>query len=1235
MIKTGLLFLLAGLTFAQSAAPVQNHEMRMPLEFEANRGQFAPEVLFLARAPEHFIYLTRQGLTLGLNSSSQGGTALQMKLVNAAVGAEVAPEGRMPGVSNYFIGNNPAQWQREAPHYSRIRYRSVWAGIDLVFHGREQALEYDFTVAPGADPSAIRLLYGNASDLRLDAAGNLVIEMPAGKVIQHAPEIYQEVNGSRRTVRGSFQLVANHEVQFRLGPYDRRRTLVIDPTVTYSTFIAGTGYLSAGPNAVDSSGNSYVVGTVSSPDFPLVNPIKPMSGATGLFHSSDQGNSWGSANSNIGNAKVNALASDPGNPQAAYAATSRGVFKTTNSGSSWALEGSSLPVDAATCVAVDPLTPATVYVCLPEGLYKSTDSGSTWKKLPNAGVPTVAAVDFQREGAIWLGYAFDDPVISLDGGNSFFQVNLGKIAATSIAIDPTNSNNVFIGATSIGLFVTNNSGISFSQVIAGLTPAAGEAVTVNAIAIDKNNAQRILVGTSNGAYLSFSGGANFQATQGIGVRKVLSVLFDPNNDSITLAGVAGGGVYVSANGGQNWNPTGPANLDVNALAMSSDEKNTWAGLYSGTNAFVTKINAAGTAVVYSTYLGGGGTTLGYGLAVDSVGHAFVCGSTDAPDFPTQNAYQAKIGGGIDFFISRLSASGSSLDDSTFFGGHADDTCYGLALDAGGNVYVGGTTILVTGGNSDFPSTAGSFSNVSLGGQDCVVAKFDSQLQSLSYSTFLGGNDADTCYNIAVDSSGSAYVVGATFSFNFPVTQTPYGGTAAAPSDTNTPAFVAKFKPDGSRLVYSALLGGAKGLTQLNQIAVDQTGRAFVTGVTQASDYPLTSNAISTTIGSNSKTVVAAISADGSKLVYSTFLSSSGNDAGNSLALDSSGNAWITGNAGPSFPVTSDALPHTPAASTNTPFLAEVDATGSHLLHATYLAGNAGGAAGGVALGADGSVFVSGTTRSADFTLTGTPFQTSQSADYRLYLMRLAFGSSGGGAGAPTITAVQNGASFQNGFAPGGWMTIQGSNLSTVTDTWDQTISNSQLPTVLDGVKVSVGGQPAYVAFVSPGQINVVAPNVAPGPVSVTVTNAAGVSAAFTATAQTDQPAFFLVNGTYAVATRPDFSVALKNGTIPGVTTVAAKPGDVIILWGTGFGPTNPPAPSGVEVPAGAYPTGPVTVTVGGQPATVIGAALAPSFAALYQVAIYIPTSLADGDYPVVATVGGASSPATCLISVAH
>jgi uncharacterized protein (TIGR03437 family) len=239
---------------------------------------------------------------------------------------------------------------------------------------------------------------------------------------------------------------------------------------------------------------------------------------------------------------------------------------------------------------------------------------------------------------------------------------------------------------------------------------------------------------------------------------------------------------------------------------------------------------------------------------------------------------------------------------------------------------------------------------------------------------------------------------------------------------------------------------------------------------------------------------------------------------------------------------------------------------------------------------------------------------------------------------PTIDAggVVSGASFLPGIVPGSWLTIKGSNLSPVPqDTWDKAIVNGVLPTSLDGVSVSVGSKPAYVYFISPGQINVQAPDVGTGPVPVTVTTPNGTSTAVTATVVAQAPAFFLWPGSQAVATRnSDASLAVKNGTFAGATTVAAKPGDVLILWGTGFGPTTPAVAAGIQVPSDTiHNASAVTVKIGSADAQVFGAALAPGFAGLYQVAIQVPASMADGDYALKATVSGVTSPDGVILSV--
>jgi uncharacterized protein (TIGR03437 family) len=239
---------------------------------------------------------------------------------------------------------------------------------------------------------------------------------------------------------------------------------------------------------------------------------------------------------------------------------------------------------------------------------------------------------------------------------------------------------------------------------------------------------------------------------------------------------------------------------------------------------------------------------------------------------------------------------------------------------------------------------------------------------------------------------------------------------------------------------------------------------------------------------------------------------------------------------------------------------------------------------------------------------------------------------------PVISSVVNGASFLPGVTANSLATIQGTNLASVTDNWNAALANGQLPTSLDGVTVLFSGKPAYLTYISPTQINLLVPDVSAGNVSVVVTNN-GITPTglFNTPSSLNGPAFFVWPGNQAVATRQDYSYAAKGGTFAGLTTIAAKPGDVLILWGTGFGPTTPATPVGIPVPgdktylSAARPT----ITINKLPATVYGAALAPGYAGLYQVAIQVPASLADGDWPIVATAGGVSSPTGALLSVRH
>ena len=242
------------------------------------------------------------------------------------------------------------------------------------------------------------------------------------------------------------------------------------------------------------------------------------------------------------------------------------------------------------------------------------------------------------------------------------------------------------------------------------------------------------------------------------------------------------------------------------------------------------------------------------------------------------------------------------------------------------------------------------------------------------------------------------------------------------------------------------------------------------------------------------------------------------------------------------------------------------------------------------------------------------------------------------AGTPTLAdGVVNGASFQPGIVPGSWFTVYGTNFvpAGFQDDWSQSIANGKLPILLDGVSIDIGGKPAYINLVTPTQINAVAPDAGLGTVAVTVTTPGGTTRAVSTTSQQFGPAFFLWPGSQAVATHLDFSLAVKASTFAGANTVAAKPGEVLILWGTGFGPTSPAVAPGIQVPGDQiYTTASnVTVTINNTPATVSGTALASSFAGLYQVAIQVPQSLADGDWPIKASIGSFQSPDGVVLSV--
>lgn len=910
---------LAVFLLSASAVAAPNSYGKLPLSFEVNHGQTDRRVQFLSRGPDRTLFLTATEAVLRV-----GDNVVRMKVTGSSPASKAEGFAPLEAKSNYFIGHDPAKWQTGVSNYSRVRFREVYPGIDLVYYGGDGQLEYDWLVKPGADPSKIRLKFEGVRGLHLDANGDLVLKIASGEIREKKPVIYQ--GDKSRQIAGRYVL-RGRETAFEVGAYDRTRELVIDPVVVYSAYFGGSATEGSNAVAADGSGNAYITGYTASTDFPTVN--------------AEQG---------------------------------------------------------------------------------------------------------QQNGSL--------------------------------------------------------------------------------------------------------------------------------------------------------------------------------------NAFIAKISADGTKLIYSTYLGGSATDIGTSIAVDSNGNALVTGWTESKDFPVSNAYQSQYSSkslAYNAFVTKLNAAGNALIFSTYLGGDTDDQANGIAVDSSGSAYItGGTT------SSNFPTTPGVIQGgPNPHGNGLYFLTKMSASGALVYSTFLNTGDLDGLsgvpQGVAVDASGNAYVTGNTNRKDLILAnalQSTYKGSQAA--------FISKVNPSGTALVYSTYLGGS-GTDQANAIAADSSGNAYITGSTTSADFP-TVGAVQSKYGGDLDAFVTKINAAGSAIVYSTFLGGSSGDLGFGIGVDGTGKVWVAGTTtSQDFPIVNGLSAPFQFFEPDL-FVAEFKGDGSALLFSSYttdiMAYQGGSGRSGFAVDQAGNVYATGPTEDKR----PLPNAIALPGSTRLLVLKIAAGPA-----TPSITSVVNGASFASGIVPGSWATIQGSNLSTTTDTWDNFIVNSKLPTSVDGVSLTVGGQSAYVYYISAGQINFIVPEVPAGPQQVVVTNSLGVSSAFSATVNTYGPAFFAWPGSQAVATRQDFSLAAKNGTFAGTPTVPAKPGDVIILWGTGFGPTNPLPGQGEETPStGSFPTATLpTVKVNNISATVYGAALAPGFAGLYQVAIQVPESLSNGDWPVVASISGASSPSGMVLTVAQ
>ncbi len=753
------LVIFCALSYGQTSRQLAVGYANLPLGFERNAGRANGDALFLARSGPYAIHLTADGMVLKLDGRSPA-TAVKMALKGSPnIHALPSPEGELPGRVNYLIGNDPAQWRTGVPVFSKVRYRDVYPGVDLIYYGNQRQLEYDFVVAPGADPQSIRMQFDGVSQVQVTPDGDLVATTLDGSIKLHKPVVYQEAEGVRNLVAGSFALTAGHTVGFRLETYDHRKSLVIDPVLVFSTFLGGSVADVANAVATDASGNVYVAGGTQSPDFPVT---------TGALQSKPKGAST------AGSAFVSKL----------NAAGTALIYSTYVGGTGG---------DAAYGLAVD--TAGDAYIV---GETASKDfpvtTGAFQTTIPGSRTSFVAKLNPTGSGLTYATYL---------GGQS--NSYLCCDAAAAVAIDSTGSAYV-AGVTYASDFpVTQGalqteigSGLASNAYVAKLNPSGSALVyatflggsgqgqfNIGPAVFDGDAGTALAVDAAGNAYVTgYAYSADFPVTAGA---------IQSTNKAATTAGVdsiiPGYNAFIA-----KINPSG------SALIYST---------YLGGSGVTIQNGAEGNEVVYGD--------VAKALSVDSAGNAYVAGGAYSADFPvTAGAYQTKLKAaqpvtnlsliGSNAFVAKLNPAGTNLVYATFVGGSGSDHANAMAIDASGNAYIAGATTSL-----DFPLTSGAIQSVNKAAiTNNAGTAFFAQLNPsgsvLRYSSFLGGSGTlnppnqpagDIAYALALDAASNVYVAGSTSSADFPATQGAFQASNKAAASNGQNAFVAKLKPSAS------------------------------------------------------------------------------------------------------------------------------------------------------------------------------------------------------------------------------------------------------------------------------------------------------------------------------------------------------------------------------------------------------------------------------------------------------
>jgi Beta-propeller repeat/Abnormal spindle-like microcephaly-assoc'd, ASPM-SPD-2-Hydin len=706
---------------ALSAGANTNYGKLAPI-FEANQGQADPQVKYLFRGRGYTAFLTSGSMVLSLrptnvvpipptdnlptasNGASASNTTIQFRLSGAAKSPVVIGEDRKPGKVNYFIGNDPTKWRTNVPTYTKVRYKSVYPGIDLVYYGNSRQLECDFAVSPGANPNRIQFEITGAGEIRVDAAGNLLLKTDSGELHFESPVVYQESNGQRVVVGGGYVVNDPTHVSFHLALYDPARPLVIDPVLVYSTYLGGNGTDQPAGIAVDSTGSVYVAGSTDSADFPLATLGSLPTGVDHVFvvkldptgsdlvyadyiGGSNQDFGYALALDSADNVYVTGSTASADFPmvnpfQGTYPGSSNGFLtKISPDGSSllystyFGGNGSDLP----SSVAIGPAGEMVI----------AGYTSSTNLPVANAYQPSVSA----NLGGMYGSYGFltkfspDGSSLAYStyfGGNSNLPLNCG---GTPCWIPPAS----FI----LGM-VLDPAGAAY---VTGTTNTYNFPVTQGAYQTTDSTQQ----GSATVGFVS-----KFNVS---GSLQYSTYFFDPSGVITELEALAvdgSGSVYVTGL------TIGNGTFPITSTSICDPSVYGFGCNY----AFVTKFDAAGATLLYSTYLGPNNDAVPQAIVLDGNNDAYILALAGGGLFSTVNGIES-FSSGNDVLLVEIDPTASTQLFATYLGGSGNEqpAPAGMVLDATGNLYITGLT-----DSSDFPVTQSAFQSVLGGNTDAFILK---------------------------------------------------------------------------------------------------------------------------------------------------------------------------------------------------------------------------------------------------------------------------------------------------------------------------------------------------------------------------------------------------------------------------------------------------------------------------------------------------------------------------------